>query len=468
MIDTSEPKSVFRLHHATSVRDASGRVLMMPSSVSSARQLPGIDQEQARVAGHDTDSGQRCVPELRFIRDDTTEHGLRQVFQAVQALSPFCVIPDGSDSVRLDENVDDEVTPALAGVTAASPVSTKNEELYLQCLSSGTSGEARRIQRSQQSWISSFEVNARMLQATADDSYAIVGRLSHSLPLYASLEACHIGADLHLIGDLRPDRQLSALKELQTSVLYLTPAQARLLCRARPAFGQQQVPGLRHVLCGGGKLDEMTRHALSELFNNAAIVEFYGASETSFITMSNQQTPEGSVGCAYPGVKLKILDEEGEMTTAEGEIWVSSPYLFSGYSQGGWRDTRWRDGYLSIGECGQLDEAGFLFLRGRKARQANVADTRVYLEEIEAVLLQHATVEHCVVVTRQDALRGEVLLAVVEGSFDEQWRRQLLSFARERLGATLAPREILFLDSLPYLDAGKPDIVRIQTLVTSL
>lgn len=309
-------------------------------------------------------------------------------------------------------------------------------------------------------------VNASLMQLGAEDSYAIVGKLSHSLPLYAALEACHLGADVHLLTELRPDRQLDAMARLATTVIYLTPTQARQLCAV--SVTERGSPfSVRHVLCGGGKLDEKTREALKQLFSGASIVEFYGASETSFITMSTEQTPPASVGRAYPGVSIRIFDEQGEPAAGVGEIWLVSDYLFTGYASGTWRDTQWRDGFLSIGEMGHMDEAGHLFLSGRKSRQANVADNFVYLQEIEDVLMQHAAVHHCVVIARQDPLRGQVLIAVIEGSPDVTLRSNILRHARQRLGPILAPREIQFMTAIPFLSAGKPDIRLIQSLLDS-
>ncbi len=305
------------------------------------------------------------------------------------------------------------------------------------------------------------------MQISTEDSYAIIGKLSHSLPLYAALEACHLGADVQLLSELRPDRQLEAMARLGTSVLYLTPTQARQLC-AVPLTDIRIRLRVRYLLCGGGKLDEKTRVALKRLFEGATVVEFYGASETSFITMSTEQTPAGSVGRAYPGVSVRILDEYGESVSGVGEIWVNSEYLFTDYASGDWRDTHRRHGYLSIGEMGQLDETGHLFLSGRKSRQANVADNFVYLQEIEDVLLQHRAVHHCVVLARQEPLRGEVLIAAIEGRADASLRADILKHARQQLGPTLAPRDILFLDALPMLSAGKPDIRLIQSMVDSL
>jgi len=128
---------------------------------------------------------------------------------------------------------------------------------FFQCLSAGTNGAPKRIRRSHLSWISSFTINAQLANISAADSYAIIGRLSHSLALYAALEAAHLGADLHALTELRPDRQLTAMTTLQSTILYATPTQLRLLCRQAKAANINQL-SVRHIFCGGGKLDRLS------------------------------------------------------------------------------------------------------------------------------------------------------------------------------------------------------------------
>jgi long-chain acyl-CoA synthetase len=43
-----------------------------------------------------------------------------------------------------------------------------------------------------------------------------------------------------------------------------------------------------------------------QIFPNAVLNLFYGSSETSFITISDEFTTVGSVGKAFPNVKIKV------------------------------------------------------------------------------------------------------------------------------------------------------------------
>ncbi|MCA1288409.1 AMP-binding protein [Salipiger bermudensis] len=319
----------------------------------------------------------------------------------------------------------------------------------LESRSSGTTGAAKAIRRSHGSWITSFEVNAAVLGITPRDTCAVLGAPQHSLALYAIAEAAWLGADLLCLGGKRPGTQATALHEAAATLLYATPTQLRLLCTPG-----QRLPSVRHILCGGGRMPEGLRARLAALCPNAALREFYGAAETSFIAWGDAATPEGAVGRAYPGVEIQIDAPEG----AFGEIWVRSPYLFEGYAEGASADTRWRDGFVTVGEIGRLDVAGVLTVAGRRSRMVTVADQNVFPEDIEALLLADPEVAHCAVLPRPDPRRGVQLVAVIAGRCDAACSERLLALGRAALGPLAAPRRVIGMAEFPLTPSGKPDL----------
>ncbi len=238
-----------------------------------------------------------------------------------------------------------------------------------ETLTGGSTGVRRRIMRSVESWTTSFAVNASVFGIGPGMPVGVVGRLSHSLALYGAMEGMHLGADVHLFDGLRPDRAARALKDRRVSLIYAAPAHLRLMVEANVIW-----PDLRQLVVGGAKLDAGLRARLAIAAPAARVTEFYGAAETSFITMADDATPDGSVGRAFPGVEIDLRS---------GVIWVRSPYLFAGYagSSGG---ATWDAGWLSVGEMGRL-VSGYLFLSGRAGRMVTIADQNVFPEEIEFV-----------------------------------------------------------------------------------
>jgi long-chain acyl-CoA synthetase len=333
------------------------------------------------------------------------------------------------------------------GETAAAPAQGAGS---FQTLTSGSSGAPRRIRRSQASWIASFAVNAGLFGIGPGVRVAVPGRLTQSLALYGAVEAVHLGAEAHLLDGLRPDRQVAALALRRIDILYASPAQLRLMLEAPSA----PVSGLRLIVTGGSKLDPATRARLALQFPGAAVREFYGAAETSFITLSDDDTPEGSVGPPYPGVDIDLRGPAGAQ-----EVWVSSPYLFAGYA-GIAGSARWQDGWLSVGEIGAMRD-GFLFLAGRAGRMVTVADQNVFPEEIEAFLLAQPGVTQAAVLPRADVLRGHVLDAVVMGGDPDA----LLAACRRRLGPLKTPRRVLCVADWPLLASGKTDLATLRKSV---
>lgn len=335
------------------------------------------------------------------------------------------------------------------GLRAAAPEPTP----LLFCQSSGSGGRVKTIRRTQRSWIASFDVNRTTFGLAASACYGVLGDLGHSLALYGALEALDLGAGLAVLAGDNPRNQRRRLAAARVSVLYATPTQLRRLLLS-PDEGP--LPAITHVFCGGGKLDADCRSEIATLCPNATIREFYGTSETSFITMADDATPEGSVGRAYPGVRLRL--------DPEGRVFVASPYLFDGYAEPDLPPPPVEDGHIGTGDIGMLDASGHLFLRGRESRKVTVADRTLFLEDIEAVMTA-VDAGGCAAVAVPDALRGHMIVAFVEGPDDPERRARFRRACRAALGANAAPRRVVFLPRLPALASGKPDLAALARMV---
>lgn len=334
------------------------------------------------------------------------------------------------------------------------PGPERDRQPVFETLTSGSMGRPRRIRRTQASWTASFAVNSRF-GIGPGATVAVLGRLIHSLSLYGAVEGLHLGARVHLLGELRPDRQGQALRQHGVTHLYATPAQLRLL----GACGT--FPDLRLILVGGSKVDDGLRTSLAAQAPSAQIREFYGAAETSFITLSDDTTPDKSVGRPYPGVELDL--------DADGEVWVRSPYLFLGYGADASAHsappstTGWRDGWLSVGEIGRWED-GFLVLRGRAGRMVTVADQNVFPEEIEAFLHSLSGITRAAVLPVRDARRGTVLVALAQG--DRGVEGEVLAALRRELGPLKSPKALIWREEWPLLASGKTDLKALEANLT--
>ncbi len=401
MVQQMTQRAVFRWHHAARLSVA-GTEIARPNAPAPHR--------------------------FHAISGTPTRDGVAALSAALSAGDPFCVAQH-----------------PLPDHTTAPP------GMFLT-LTGGSTASPKIIRRSMASWIASVDINARQFGLTQDDTLAVLGALSHSLALYGVVEGLYVGLNTHVLADLSPAQQRQHMQEHKVSVLYATPTQLRLLCR-----GAHTSPGVRLILCGGGALDPQTALTLRQICPQAALYQFYGAAETSFITMTDANTPPGSQGRAYPGVSLRLLDAQGQETSGTGEVWVRSPYVFEGYLQ---EDTphEQRGGFISVGEIGHLDPQGNLFLTGRKSRQVTIADQTLHPEAIEAHILSLIKGQNCAVLPLPDTLRGCRLIAVLEGAQETNLAHDIRQSCRATFGALATPAQVLFIPEMPMLPSGKIDL----------
>ena len=146
-------------------------------------------------------------------------------------------------------------------------------------------------------------------------------------------------------------------------------------------------------------------------------------------------------------------------------MWVSSPYLFRGYSLGGSSETRSDGDFMTVGELGWLDELGYLWLAGRRSRMVTIADQNVFPEAVETLISQRLEQGAVAVIACPDAQRGHLLHAFIQGESDPQLEKQLRSDITRQLGSAMVPRHFHFLAEFPLLNGGKADLQRLTALL---
>ena len=316
-------------------------------------------------------------------------------------------------------------------------------------LTSGTTGEPKLFARSHASWIASFDAAEAVFAFPARSRVLIPGPLHHSLFLYGAVHALCRGHTVLLPqGQFRRNRLAEAL--LQATHLYAVPFMLAEIIKTGPP-----APNLRVIFSGGSKLPQDARRAVERAWPDADLVEFYGASETSFITFHSTRNPasDGSVGRPFPGVNIEICDAGRRFLPPgqHGEIFVSSPMLFSRYV-GEEPAGRW----FSVGDTGYFDELGCLHLAGRTNRMIKSRGLKIHPEAIEAALLELPEIRRAAVIGLPDARRGAVAVAAVEFANGAVLpRKRLSAHCRAALGLRACPRGYFAFDELPLTRTGK-------------
>ncbi|MBS7539245.1 AMP-binding protein [Ancylobacter lacus] len=349
------------------------------------------------------------------------------------------------------------------------PAPPAPEAAFYVGFTSGSTGMPKGYRRSHRSWIESFAVSEAEFGLSPADVVLAPGGLAASLHLYGLVHALHIGAEAVMMRRFHPRRALRLIAVRGVTALYATPTQLQMLAEAGAG---RALGSVRLIMTSGAKWQPAGRAAVERLFPRAALAEFYGASELSFVTVAlpGEDVPAGSVGRAARGVELAIRDAAGRDLPpgAVGAVWVRSGMLFQDYACGGEPIAR-RDGWMSVGDHGALDPRGFLTLHGREKRMLVTAGLNVYPEEVEAVLAGAPGVAEAVVFGRADGLRGVELVAAVRAVAAPGTNgpdiAALRAHCRARLPGAKVPRRFVLMEAFPRTAGGKADLPALRDAV---
>lgn len=347
------------------------------------------------------------------------------------------------------------------------------EDPFYAGFTSGSTGDPKGYCRSHRSWLDSFAVSAAEFSIGEGDRVLIPGSMVHSLHLYGAVHGLVCGAAVEIADRFHPRALAARLKAPGPVVLYATPTQIHYIAAELQRGGAAE--NVRLVLASGAKWRETDRKAMAGVFPSARLVEFYGASEMSFIAISlpEDRPPDGSVGRAARGVEIAIRDDaRNDLPIGQtGTIWVRSSMLFDGYICGGGSEVARENGWLTVGDRGRLDAEGFLYLAGREKRMIVTSGLNIYPEEVEQVLLSHDRVALAAVLAKPDKVRGSALVAVVQAHPGGELPGGVLNDAilrrhcLQHLGRSRTPRVFVLLEELPLTPGGKIDLKQLEAMV---
>jgi long-chain acyl-CoA synthetase len=371
-------------------------------------------------------------------------------------LVDFCAIVEtGRAASVADPSWPPGIRASVAGLLPAAPPPGPpgpGSAFYVG-FTSGSTGLPKGFSRDHRSWTESFAACLSAFGPEAGCPIVAPGSLSHSLFLFAMLLGLWTGAGVHVQDRFSAPRCLDTLAGLDSSCLVAVPSQLMLLAASAERRGKN-FPGVKLILISGARWARPETPRIRALFPQARIVEFYGASETSFIawTDSDPALPATAVGQPFAGVDISIRGG------APGLIFVRSPMLFTGYLLGD-DGLLLRDGdWISVRDMGFRDAAGLLHLVGREARMIVTQGKKVFAEEVETVLERHPGIAAASVLGLPDPVRGHALAALLWPSGGAALDpAQIAASCSTSLPAFKIPRTYAVAADWPRTASGKTD-----------
>ncbi len=385
---------------------------------------------------------------------------------AGEVLAPYRPIAFGPDYAAWRDRAPEEPGPADAPKhpgepkAARPPAATEDDPPFYAGFTSGTTGRPKAFHRTHSSWLHSFTASARELGTHAGDVVLAPGPLAHSLTLYAAVEALAAGATIDLLPRFDATAALERLRQGAHTVLVAVPT-VLMAIAAAAGDGFAANPALRAVISSGAKLAPALLDRLAALFPRAELIEYYGASELSFVALRSSRAgaPPDSVGRPFAGVEVSIRRPDGSEAAAgeTGLLWVRSAMVCSGYADPV-DDTGFRtaDGWATVGDHAWRDAAGWLYLAGREQDMIISGGLNLYPAEIEAVLRRLPGVADAAVVGMPDPYWGEQVCGVLAlAAAASPTLAEIQAHCRVALAGHKVPRRVLVAAALPLTPSGK-------------
>ena len=329
---------------------------------------------------------------------------------------------------------------------------------------SGTTGRPKGVRRQAIGEISPYVLHLARVMGTEPGLRAVVtGPMYHSAPYAWALSWARMDGLVVLQPRFDAEDLLRLVQEERITHLLLVPIMfSRLLQLPVSVREAYDVSSLRYVSHGAAPCPRHVKHQMIETWG-PIIHELYGSTESGIITSATSEewlAHPGTVGKALTGVELRIVGDDGELVPdgETGEIF-SRITGYPDFTYEGRPDARAeieRDGFVTSGDVGYLDDDGFLYLCDRRKDMVISGGVNIYPIEIEECILTLPGVRDVAVFGIPDDEFGEALAAAVElnpgatVSADD-----LRAHVRASLAAFKAPRVVEFHPELPREDSGK-------------
>jgi acetyl-CoA synthetase len=351
---------------------------------------------------------------------------------------------------------------------------TDPEEMALLHFTSGTTGKPKGAIHVHQAVVAHYITGKYALDFHPDDifwctadpgwvtgtSYGIISPLTHGITSIIDE------------GDFDAERWYSILQDQKVTIWYTAPTAVRMMMKVgTEVIRKYDLRKLRFIASVGEALNPEAVVWGQEAFG-LPIHDNWWQTETGGIMIANYPAMDirpGSMGRPLPGIAAAIVrrHKDGTVEVVEepdiqGELALRPgwPSMFRGYIH---EEERYRKcfagGWYLTGDLARRDRDGYYWFVGRADDVIKSAGHLIGPFEVESALMEHRAVAEAGVIGKPDPVIGEVVKAFVSLKVgyepSEELRRELLGFARTRLGPAVAPKEIDFRENVPKTRSGK-------------
>jgi long-chain acyl-CoA synthetase len=381
-------------------------------------------------------------------------------------------LPNGLPDLLLiaDDDLDGwQRYPECVADQPQTPIADEREGELLQ-YSSGTTGRPKGIRR-QLTHLPPTEapnilsVLLTALGFTSDATYLSPAPLYHTAPNMWSMGALAMGGTVVVMEKFDAELALDCIQRYRVTHGQFVPAMfIRMLKLPESVRNSYDTSSLKRVVHAAAPCPVDIKKQMIDWWG-PVVDEYYSSSEgagVTYITAEDWLAHPGSVGKPLVG-QAHVLDENGnELPPGQpGQLYFDMGGLSFEYLKDSEKTAESRDkhGWVTVGDVGYVDEAGYMFLTDRRHHMIISGGVNIYPQEAENMLVTHPKVLDAAVFGIPDDEMGQSVKGVVQtvdpADATDEFAEELQVWLRERLAHYKCPRSISFEAQLPRTDTGK-------------
>jgi acyl-CoA synthetase (AMP-forming)/AMP-acid ligase II len=296
-----------------------------------------------------------------------------------------------------------------------------------------------------------------------------VQRILVAAPLYHmnGLATCQVTLYQHdtivLLPSFTPASYIEAIGRYRCTNLTAVPPMIAMMLREPELLRRTDLSSVAAIRMGSAPITQALVDAARVVFPDAAIGNVYGTTEAGPVVFAPHPqglpTPDMSVGCAHPGVALRLVGDDGK-EVAEGVLQIKCPAQMNAYHkrEDATRSATTEDGFYVTGDIFRRDPEGFYYFVGRADDMFVSGGENIFPVEVEKMLERHPEIDQACVVPIADDIKGVKPVAfVVLAAGSRLGEQAVRDFALRHAAAYQHPRRVWFVDELPLAGTNKID-----------
>lgn len=358
----------------------------------------------------------------------------------------------------------DQVPPA--------PPAELDSDQALVAFTSGSTGRPKGVVLSHRAFAAKLQAISEVLPFEPGTRTLQVLQLNFTFGQWTTLLTVLSGGTVELVPRFDAGDVLGRLLSQHVDRMAVVPTMMRRLLAAiddppagmdPAAVGECASPGL--WIAGGEPLAAGLGRRVLATFPRTQMADVFGLSETStsdlILAPGAYAEAAGTIGWPSPGVRVRIVDEQGtdQPDGGVGELWIRTPFLMTGYLDDPAATTAAMAGdWFRTGDLARITDAGSVELVGRSKFLILRGGHKISPLAIESALSEHPDCRGVCAFAIPDTMLGErigVLFRPATGATATP--AEIRVWAKTRLPRLEVPDAITLTDEIPLGRTGKMD-----------